>query len=82
MNKPKLNTKVDRLAARITRDLEGRASGAITVRARLTGPAADAWRGLVKAATGLQLDSAGLLVLLLEEGSGTLRAALSKLGRS
>lgn len=54
----------------------GRASGAVQISARLTGSAADAWRGLHNAAEGLKVDDSLMLALLLIRGTTAVRKAL------
>lgn len=56
--------------------LRGRASGSVRISARLTGTAADLWRGLHEAATGLKVDNSLLVVMLLVSGAPAVRDAL------
>lgn len=75
------NGRADALAKKIKVTLDGKASGRIRVICWLTGPGADAWRGLEESAAGLGLDQSALLALLVEYGSITLRIALKKVPR-
>lgn len=74
-------TKPNRLALRIQADLAGKASKPITVRAALTGQAAETWAEIRKDAEGLEMDDQALVVALLNAGEGALRKALRAIPR-
>ena len=74
--------RADRLAAKIAATLDGKSSGSVKLQATLTGPAADAWRGIKEAAEGLKMDDTALLAVLLDAGTSTVRQALKKVPRS
>lgn len=69
-------TRVQRLAERITRATTGASVLPAKVVATLQGPAAASWKALQESKGSLVLDDAGLLGLLLEAGSSTVRQAL------
>lgn len=69
-------SKEEVLRDQIVRSLAGRVAPAVTVRAKLTGSASDAWIALRAASEGLGLGDAELLALLVMHGSGPVREAL------
>lgn len=77
----KTTTKSSRLARRIQAALAGRASRQVTVRATLTGPAADAWSELRLDGEGLGMGDQALLAALLDAGASSLRRALREISQ-
>ena len=69
-------TRVQRLAEKIAKTSTGASVVPVKVAATLQGPAAASWKALQDAKGDLVLDEAGLLGLLLESGSSTVRQAL------
>ena len=75
--------RVGRLLRQIARSLEGGASGSVLVQARLTGPSADAWRGVVLAAKKVGIeDHERLVAALLYGGMKLLRSYLKQMNQS
>lgn len=74
-------TKADRLAKKIQATLAGKASGQVTVKATLTGTAAETWTAIQKDAAGLNMDDQAILAALLDAGGATLRKALKTIPR-
>lgn len=70
-----------RLLLKVVAALRGRASGSVQVSGKLTGPIADAWRGLYAASEGLDVDDTKLLGFLLVQGGAAVRDALQDLPR-
>lgn len=75
-------TKTNRLARRIQASLAGKSARQATVRATLTGPAAETWIELRLAAEDLEMDDRALLAALIDAGAFSLRKALSQIPRS
>jgi hypothetical protein len=74
-------TKANLLATRIQATLAGKASQQITVKATLTGTAAEVWGAIRKDADGLEMDDKAILAALLDAGGATLRKALKEIPR-
>lgn len=74
-------TKTNRLAERIQTNLAGKASKPITVKATLTGTAAEVWVGIQKEAEGLDMNDQALLAALLDAGGVYLQKALKAIPR-
>ena len=74
-------TRTNRLANMIQADLAGKAAKQVTVKAALTGAAAEMWAELREDATGLEMNDRALLVALLNAGYATLRKALRSIPR-
>ena len=74
-------SKTNRLAERIQTSLAGKASKPITVKATLTGTAAEVWVGLQKEAEGLGMTDQALLAALLDAGGVYLQKALKAIPR-
>lgn len=74
-------TKSNRLAQKIQAALAGKASGQVTVKATLTGPAAEVWTAIRKEADGLGMDDQALVAALLDAGGAALRKALKAIPR-
>ena len=77
---PKART--NRLAQKIQASLAGKASAQVTVKATLTGPAAEAWTAIRKDADGLGMTDKAILAALLDAGATALRKALKAVPRS
>jgi hypothetical protein len=75
-------TKTNLLATKIQANLAGKASQQITVKATLTGTAAEVWAAIQRDGEGLGLDDKAILVALLDAGGVTLRKALREIPRS
>ena len=74
-------TKENRLAKKIQAALAGKASAQVTVKATLTGPAAEVWAAIRNDAEGLGMDDQALLAALLDAGGAALRKALKAIPR-
>jgi len=74
-------TKTNRLATKIQAALAGKASHQVTVKATLTGSAAEVWAAILNDAKGLEMDDKALLAALLDAGAATLRKALKAVPR-
>jgi hypothetical protein len=81
MAKVEGKTKENRLAKKIQAALAGKASAQVTVRATLTGPAAEVWAAIKKDADGLGMDDQALMAALLDAGGAALRKALKAIPR-
>jgi len=75
-------SKTDRLAKKIQAALAGKVSGQTTVKATLTGTAAETWAAIQGDARGLGMDDQALLAALLDAGGATLRKALKTIPRN
>lgn len=74
-------TRSNRLAQKIQASLAGKASAQVTVRATLTGPAAEVWAAIKADGKELGMDDQALLAALLDAGGVTLRKALKAIPR-
>ena len=74
-------TRSNRLAKKIQLTLAGKASAQVTVKATLTGTAAETWLAIQKDAEGLGMDNKALIAALLDAGGATLRKALKAIPR-
>jgi hypothetical protein len=74
-------TRANRLAQKIQASLAGKASAQVTVRATLTGSAAEAWAAIKTDGKDLGMDDQALLAALLDAGGATLRKALKAIPR-
>lgn len=74
-------TKTNRLMQKIQAGRAGKSSKPVTVRAALTGQAAETWAEIRKDAEGLDMDDQALLVALLDAGGASLRKALKGIPR-
>ena len=74
-------TRSNRLAKKIQLTLAGKASAQVTVKATLTGTAAETWLAIQKEAEGLGMDNKALIAALLDAGGATLRKALKAITR-
>ena len=74
-------TRSNRLAKKIQLTLAGKASAQVTVKATLTGTAAETWLAIQKEAEGLGMDNKALIAALLDAGGATLRKALKAIPR-
>lgn len=74
-------TKANRLAGKIQAALAGKGAKQVTVRATLTGPAAEVWTAIKGDAEGLGMDDQALMAALLDAGGATLRKALKAIPR-
>lgn len=81
MAKVEEKTKENRLAKKIQAALAGKASAQVTVRATLTGPAAEVWAAIKKDSDGLGMDDQALMAALLDAGGAALRKALKAIPR-
>jgi len=66
---------------RIKTALDGHASKRVTIKAPLSGPAAEAWDALREASEGLNFGDRELVVLLLMRAGTSLRSALRGMPR-
>lgn len=73
--KPK-PTKAERLAEKIKKGLAGKTSNTASVKASLTGPAAEAWTLIKTEGDRLGMTETDLIVSLLDAGGKTLLDAL------
>jgi hypothetical protein len=74
-------TKGNRLMQKIQANMAGKSAGQVTVRATLTGPAAEVWRAIKSDAEGLSMDDQTLMVALLDAGATPLRKVLKAIPR-
>lgn len=74
-------TRSNRLAKKIAATLAGKASAQVTVKATLTGTAAEVWLAIQKDAEGLGMDNKAILAALLDAGGAALRKALKEIPR-
>ncbi len=74
-------TKTNRLAERIQTNLAGKASKPITVKAILTGTAAEVWVGIQRDSEGLGMNDQAILVALMDAGAVYLQKALKAIPR-
>jgi hypothetical protein len=77
----KARSKTDQLAKKIQASLAGKTSGQVTIKATLTGPAAEVWQAIKEDAKDLNMNDRELLVALLDAGAFTLRKALKSIPR-
>jgi hypothetical protein len=78
--KPTL-TAQERMQKKLERVQDSKAPGSITLRIRLTGALADAWRSLRDASVGLDLSDSDLLGMLLFAAVRSVRSALRLMQR-
>lgn len=81
MAKVEQKTKANRLAQKIQATLAGKASHQVTLKATLTGSAAEVWAAIREDGKDLGMDDQALLVALLDAGGATLRKALKAIPR-
>jgi len=74
-------TRENRLAKKIQATLAGKASAQVTLKATLTGTAAEVWTAIRKDSDGLGMDDQALLAALLDAGGAALRKALKTIPR-
>ena len=74
-------TRSNRLAKKIQATLAGKASAQVTIKATLTGSAAEVWLAIQKDTEGLGMDNKAILAALLDAGGATLRKALKAIPR-
>lgn len=74
-------TKGNRLMQKLQANLAGKSAGQVTVRATLTGPAAEMWRAIKIDSEGLGMDDLALMVALMDAGATSLRKVLKALPR-
>lgn len=74
-------TRSNRLAKKIAATLAGKASAQVTVKATLTGTAAEVWLAIQRDAEGLGMDNKAILAALLDAGGAALRKALKEIPR-
>ena len=79
MAKVEQKTKANRLAQKIQAALAGKVSTQVTVRATLTGPAAEVWAAIRADGKELGMDEQALMVALLDAGGAALRKALKSI---
>lgn len=75
-NRKHTSSKAERLAAKILRASAGMAASRVKISVTLSGPSAASWKALQEAKGKLEMDDAGIMGLLLEAGSSTVRQAL------